>query len=305
LPEMKGAFLAAIPIIVLSITLSEVSGNEVTITLGHTGSQPLNLFDLFRFPVKQLTSAIRKDLIPTMWCGFDNDAPDDRAVSPIYPNVDRCCRDHDHCPTFIPRGECLDGICNHSYLVPIMDCQCEEEFQKCLREVPKSRARNRELLPDEGAQSVPKDEKEQGRTRVDWRRPAHARGSAIAEAILTSVVWTSYFEVIPLISHLHEDDEEHKKTHHTQCIRRIEDLDQTDDSKDEKQSRWRLEEIPSFINHKRHQHLDEAVADHHHHLHHHTEDADQKDGSHHQHSESEIIFPKSYHSFKSQYKKIK
>ena len=94
-----------------------------------------------------------------MWCGFDNDAPDDRAVSPIYPNVDRCCRDHDHCPTFIPRGECLDGICNHSYLVPIMDCQCEEEFQKCLREVPKSRARNRELLPDEGTQSVPKDEK--------------------------------------------------------------------------------------------------------------------------------------------------
>ena len=75
---------------------------------------------------------------------------------------------------------------------------------------------------------------------------------------LISVVWTSYFEVIPLISHLHEDDEEHKKTHHTQCIRRIEDLDQTDDSKDEKQSRWRLEEIPSFINHKSHQHLDEA-----------------------------------------------
>jgi len=52
---MKGAFLAAIPIIVLSTTLSEVRGNEATITLGHTGSQPLNLFDLFRFPVKQVS----------------------------------------------------------------------------------------------------------------------------------------------------------------------------------------------------------------------------------------------------------
>ena len=54
---MKGAFLAAIPIIVLSTTLVEVSGNEVTITLGHSGSQPLNLFDLFRFPVKQVRRA--------------------------------------------------------------------------------------------------------------------------------------------------------------------------------------------------------------------------------------------------------
>ena len=60
---MKGAFLAAIPIIVLSITLSEVSGNEVTITLGHTGSQPLNLFDLFRFPVKQVRSYVQRSIL--------------------------------------------------------------------------------------------------------------------------------------------------------------------------------------------------------------------------------------------------
>ena len=60
---MKGAFLAAVPIILLSTNLSEVNGNEVTITLGHTDSQPLNLFDLFRFPVKQVRSCTPRSSI--------------------------------------------------------------------------------------------------------------------------------------------------------------------------------------------------------------------------------------------------
>ena len=60
-----------------------------------------------------------------------------------------------------------------------------------------------------------------------------ARGSIIAEAILSSVVSTSYFEVMPLISHLHgdEEDEEWTKPHHTQCIRK------------ESDGKWRLEDV--------------------------------------------------------------
>ena len=62
-----------------------------------------------------------------------------------------------------------------------------------------------------------------------------ARGSIIAEAILSSVVSTSYFEVVPLISHIHEDEEEEdewNKPHHTQCIR-----------KDPSDGKWKLEEM--------------------------------------------------------------
>ena len=58
------------------------------------------------------------------------------AVSLFYPHLDTCCKMHDKCPIFVPRGECDYGVCNPSKLTPILSCACENEFKNCLKSLP-------------------------------------------------------------------------------------------------------------------------------------------------------------------------
>ncbi|KAL0266675.1 UNVERIFIED_CONTAM: hypothetical protein PYX00_009159 [Menopon gallinae] len=75
----------------------------------------------------------------TKWCGPGNTAQryDDLGEKS---EVDRCCRDHDHCPTWLEPGQCRRGICNISPFTRSL-CDCDRAFKKCLQEVNTSDAR--------------------------------------------------------------------------------------------------------------------------------------------------------------------
>jgi len=85
-----------------------------------------------------IQNAIREHFVPTLWCGVRNIAPysNPGAVSAFYPHLDTCCKNHDKCPVFVGRGECDYGVCNPSRLTPILSCECENEFQNCLKSLP-------------------------------------------------------------------------------------------------------------------------------------------------------------------------
>ncbi|TRY61731.1 hypothetical protein TCAL_01818 [Tigriopus californicus] len=74
-------------------------------------------------------NTFRGDLL---WCGVHDVAPFPEALSSVYPSLDNCCRQHDQCPLIVDRGQCWKGICNKSLLFPILGCDCEQQFRKCL-----------------------------------------------------------------------------------------------------------------------------------------------------------------------------
>ena len=139
----------------------------VTLTAAAAG-QLSAIYEIAQYPLRRIQHSFRRHVLPTLWCGYHDSAPHAGALSSIYPNLDYCCRQHDHCPVIIERGTCLDGICNRSFLMPIMDCKCEDDFRKCLRDLPRRRFDN-----------------------------SHMNPAAWAEQILSEVTGNGYFNVIP------------------------------------------------------------------------------------------------------------
>lgn len=84
----------------------------------------------------QKQNIFRDHFLPTIWCGIQDTAPVPLALSAIYPHLDNCCREHDNCPLIIERGECFEGLCNPSFLTPILSCDCEDKFRNCLQALP-------------------------------------------------------------------------------------------------------------------------------------------------------------------------
>ena len=37
-------------------------------------------------------------------------------------------------------GECFEGVCNPSFLTPILSCECEQQFRECLKSLPSARS---------------------------------------------------------------------------------------------------------------------------------------------------------------------
>merc|ERR1719419_325051 len=107
-----------------------------------------------------------------------------------------------------------------------MDCECEEKFKSCLRNVPKMRIKQASQGSNSTTQTV--------------------GSSIIAEAILSSLVSTSYFDVMPVVSRSIGDDPEEKKPHHTKCIRWAKSEEFDDENK------WVLEDL-EFITKKENQ----------------------------------------------------
>ena len=68
----------------------------------------------------------------TKWCGPGNTA-DDYDDLGSDPEVDKCCRQHDHCDN-IPAGEEKNGLKNNDYFTRL-HCLCDKEFKQCLRNV--------------------------------------------------------------------------------------------------------------------------------------------------------------------------
>lgn len=68
----------------------------------------------------------------TKWCGPGNTAEgyDDLGSEP---EVDKCCRQHDHCDN-IASGEEKYGLKNNDFFTRL-HCQCDKEFKQCLRTV--------------------------------------------------------------------------------------------------------------------------------------------------------------------------
>lgn len=110
--------------------ISALSGSDVTSQLTS------NAYTLMEQPITRLQNLIRGSILPTHWCGIRNSAPFPEAISAVYPHLDSCCREHDTCPVHIKRGKCSKGICNKSFLAPILSCDCEFAFRKCLQSLP-------------------------------------------------------------------------------------------------------------------------------------------------------------------------
>lgn len=72
----------------------------------------------------------------TKWCGPGNtaDGYDDLGSDP---EVDKCCRAHDHCDN-IASGEEKYGLKNDDFFTRL-HCQCDKEFKQCLRRVNSKR----------------------------------------------------------------------------------------------------------------------------------------------------------------------
>uniref|UniRef100_A0A1W7R9Y9 Phospholipase A2 n=1 Tax=Hadrurus spadix TaxID=141984 RepID=A0A1W7R9Y9_9SCOR len=69
----------------------------------------------------------------TKWCGAGNEAANYSELGYFY-NVDLCCREHDHCDN-IPAGKTKYGLKNEGAYT-MMNCKCEEAFDKCLSDIP-------------------------------------------------------------------------------------------------------------------------------------------------------------------------
>ncbi|CAH1185352.1 unnamed protein product [Phyllotreta striolata] len=67
----------------------------------------------------------------TKWCGPGNKARDNSDLGWHW-KEDMCCREHDMCPKFLAKGQCMQGICNHSHFTR-SHCDCDANFRKCLQ----------------------------------------------------------------------------------------------------------------------------------------------------------------------------
>ena len=65
-------------------------------------------------------------------------------------------------------GECFEGVCNPSFLTPILSCDCEQQFRECLKSLPTASS-----LPD---------------FPITWM-----------ERLLTDLTGFGYFGILPLI----------------------------------------------------------------------------------------------------------
>uniref|UniRef100_T1KPN2 Phospholipase A2 n=2 Tax=Tetranychus urticae TaxID=32264 RepID=T1KPN2_TETUR len=72
----------------------------------------------------------------TKWCGLGDQAKHYNDLGE-YADVDRCCRDHDHCPTRMRSMRVAYGLMNFS-LYTISHCRCDEAFYKCLKKTKSS-----------------------------------------------------------------------------------------------------------------------------------------------------------------------
>ncbi|KAF5286930.1 hypothetical protein FQR65_LT12389 [Abscondita terminalis] len=69
----------------------------------------------------------------TKWCG-PGAVADNYTDLGTHRQEDICCREHDHCPQYIERGECKQGICNKSSYTR-SHCDCDAQFRRCLQNV--------------------------------------------------------------------------------------------------------------------------------------------------------------------------
>jgi len=115
---------------------SEPVFNTSLISDGFGADVASNLYSFMTQPLDRLQNVIRGSILPTYWCGIRNSAPIPEAISAVYPHLDSCCRAHDTCPIHIKRGKCFKGICNPSFLAPILSCDCEFAFKNCLQSLP-------------------------------------------------------------------------------------------------------------------------------------------------------------------------
>nr|P0C8L9.1 RecName: Full=Phospholipase A2; Short=HgPLA2; AltName: Full=Group III heterodimeric phospholipase A2; AltName: Full=Phosphatidylcholine 2-acylhydrolase; Contains: RecName: Full=Phospholipase A2 large subunit; Contains: RecName: Full=Phospholipase A2 small subunit; Flags: Precursor [Hadrurus gertschi] len=73
-----------------------------------------------------------RTVLGTKWCGAGNEAANYSDLG-YFNNVDRCCREHDHCDN-IPAGETKYGLKNEGTYT-MMNCKCEKAFDKCLSDI--------------------------------------------------------------------------------------------------------------------------------------------------------------------------
>lgn len=81
---------------------------------------------------RQAEERINLSFPGTKWCGPGNtaDGYDDLGSDP---EVDKCCRQHDHCDN-IASGEEKHGLKNNDFFTRL-HCLCDKEFKHCLRKV--------------------------------------------------------------------------------------------------------------------------------------------------------------------------
>lgn len=68
----------------------------------------------------------------TLWCGRGTKAENFTQLG-THAKEDSCCREHDNCPSSLTAGQCRGGVCNTSRFTR-SHCECDNKFQKCLRE---------------------------------------------------------------------------------------------------------------------------------------------------------------------------
>ncbi|KAL3856387.1 hypothetical protein ACJMK2_011154 [Sinanodonta woodiana] len=67
----------------------------------------------------------------TLWCGVGSAATDYDDLG-THRSTDMCCREHDHCDTYLESYQTGFGLYNNG-LYTAMDCNCDEKFFNCLK----------------------------------------------------------------------------------------------------------------------------------------------------------------------------
>ena len=84
----------------------------------------LSMPSFFQEVFKHMKKTKRLELIVpgTKWCGMGNVAFDENDLGEMKADV--CCREHDHCPQFIPGGTSKYGLLNRNFYT-LSHCDCD------------------------------------------------------------------------------------------------------------------------------------------------------------------------------------
>ena len=72
-------------------------------------------------------------ILGTKWCGDGNKSASYHDLG-YWDRLDRCCREHDHCPLSIHSDKQRWGVKN-TVGYTVSDCKCDDRFYNCLKKV--------------------------------------------------------------------------------------------------------------------------------------------------------------------------
>lgn len=130
--EMLFRFAFSVVVIILVNSVSTKQSLSSETTFGNDSEMSKTTIERNR----QAEERINLSFPGTKWCGPGNTADGYEDLGSDE-EVDKCCREHDHCDN-MASGEEKHGLTNNDFFTRL-HCTCDKEFKQCLRRVDSKR----------------------------------------------------------------------------------------------------------------------------------------------------------------------